>query len=106
MPYFTYDTSVIISRKMTQFDRVPSKFLMSAIVLLELTASADDSSELKAYERLFDRYRRAEKLIVPDANDWLLASKILYSLTHTRRRDDGGRLRPLPAGASQRMALD
>lgn len=106
MPYFTYDTSVIISRKLTQFDRLPGKFLMSAIVLMELTASASDSSRRKSFEQLFHAYRREERLIVPDADDWLLASKILFSLTQIRKRSQRGKLKPLPAGASQRLALD
>ena len=106
MPYFTYDTSVIISRKVTQFDRLPGKFLMSAIVLMELTASASDSSWRKRFEQLFHEYRRDERLIVPNADDWLLASKIMFSLTHIRKRTQRGRLKPLPIGASQRLALD
>jgi predicted nucleic acid-binding protein len=79
---------------------------MSAIALLELTASATDNSVRKGCEEIFNAYRREERLIVPDADDWLLASKILYSLTHSRRRDQRGRLKALPTGASQRMALD
>ena len=106
MPYFTYDTSVIISRRVTQFERLPGTFLMSAIVLLELTASACDGSQRKLYEKLFNAYRREKRLIVPDADDWLLASKILFSLTNIRKRSQRGRLKSLPAGASQRMALD
>jgi hypothetical protein len=45
-------------------------------------------------------------LIVPNGDDWLLASKILYLLTHARKRSNKGKLPRLPAGASQRMALD
>ena len=106
MPYFTYDTSVVISRKLREFDRQPNSFLMSAIVLMELAASATDSSDRKFFERVFREYRAEERLIIPDADDWLLASKTLFSLTHVRRRSQGGRLKRLPPGASQRMALD
>jgi hypothetical protein len=35
MPYFTCDTSVIISRKLTDLHRMPQSFLMSAVVLTE-----------------------------------------------------------------------
>lgn len=79
---------------------------MSAIVLMELTASASDNSQRKLYEQLFHGYRKRERLIVPNADDWLLTSKILFLLTHARRRAQHGRLKSLPAGAAQRLALD
>ena len=43
---------------------------------------------------------------MPNEDDWLLASKILYWLTQARRRVCGGKLRRLDLGQSQRMALD
>ena len=106
MPYFTYDTSVIISRKLTAFHDMPQQFLMSAVVLMELTAVAADESERKRYERVFRQYQQDNSLIVPNDEDWLLASKILYLLTHARKRSQKGRLQRLPPGASQRLALD
>jgi|SRR5690348_3593020 len=106
MPYFTYDTSVIISRKLRRLDGMPGKFLMSAIVLMELTGSANDNSERKVYEQLFEGYRKQERLIVPSADDWLLTSKILFLLTHARRHSQRGKLKPLPPGVAQRLALD
>jgi predicted nucleic acid-binding protein len=104
MPYFTYDTSVVISRKLSDFRRMPQNFLLSAVVLMELTASAHDKTYRKSYEQAFRQYQRDNSLIVPNDEDWLLASKILYLLTHGRRQK--GRLQRLPAGASQRLALD
>ena len=53
MPYFTYDTSVIIARKIFALQEMSKNFLMSAIVLMELTASAKDKSRRKSYERSF-----------------------------------------------------
>ncbi|HXS00647.1 MAG TPA: hypothetical protein VN724_08755 [Pyrinomonadaceae bacterium] len=106
MAYFTYDTSVIISRKLTELLAPPSSFLMSAIVLMELSTSLRDESERKSYEAIFRSYQKEERLIVPDTEDWLLTSKILFLLTHSRRRLEHGRLKRLPPGASQRMALD
>jgi predicted nucleic acid-binding protein len=106
MPYFTYDTSVIISRKLTDFREMPPSFLMSSVVLMELTAAADDESRRKSYEQAFQYYRKNSLLIVPNEDDWLLASKILFLLTQARRRSQKGRLRRLPPGASQRLALD
>ena len=106
MAYFTYDTSVIISRKLSNLEAMPQSFLMSAVVLMELTAAAEDQSRRKVYERAFRQYQKDNSLIVPNDDDWLLASKILYLLTHARKRAQKGNLRQLPPGASQRLALD
>jgi len=106
MPYFTYDTSVCVSRKQINFQEMPESFLMSAVVLMELTAGARDESHRKSYERFFRQYQRDDSLIVPNDDDWLLASKILFLLTNHRRRSEHGRLKRLPPGASQRLALD
>ena len=106
MAYFTYDTSVLISRKLTDFHEMPQRFLMSAVVQMELIAGAEDPSRRKFYERAFRQYRKDNSLIVPNDDDWLLASKILFLLTHARKRAQKGKLRRLPPGASQRLALD
>ena len=106
MAYFTYDTSVIISRKLTELLAMPSSFLMSAIVLTELSASAKDGTARKFYENLFRTYQEEQRLIVPIAEDWLLTSKILFLLTNSRRRSEHGKLKRLPPGASQRLAFD
>ena len=105
MSYFTYDTAVIIARGPVDLNHTKG-LLLSSVVLLELMASAPDDSLRKLYEGLFLNCGRDNVLIVPNEADWLLASKILYWLTHRRRRVDGGRLRQLAPGMSQRMALD
>ena len=106
MPYFTYDTSVFISRKLTDFREMPQNFLLSAVVAMELTAGAADESLRKFYEVKFRQYKDDNLLIVPNDDDWLFASKILFLLTHARRRSHKGKLHRLPPGASQRLALD
>ena len=106
MPYFTYDTSVFISRKLADFQAMPQGFLLSAVVLRELSAAAADESLRRFYEGIFRQYKKDSLLIVPNDDDWLLASKILFLLTHARRRSQKGKLRRLPSGASQRLALD
>ena len=106
MPYFTYDTSVCVSRRFVNFQEMPESFLMSAVVLMELTAGARDESRRKSYEGFFRQYQKDNSLIVPNDDDWLLASKILFLLTNHRRRSEHGRLKRLPQGASQRIALD
>jgi predicted nucleic acid-binding protein len=106
MPYFTYDTSVLVSRKLTDFRDMPANFLLSSVVLMEIAGSAYDESRRKFYEEIFRQFKQDKLLIVPSAQDWLLTSKILFLLTHARRRSQRGKLRALPPGASQRLALD
>ena len=106
MPYFTCDTSVLISRKLTNFQKMPESFLMSAVVMMELIAGADDASYQRIYEQAFQHFHKNNSLIVPTYDDWLTTSKILYLLTQSRKRTQKGRLRRLPPGASQRLALD
>ena len=106
MPYFTYDTSVIISRGLAVSPKLPGNFRLSSIVLMELMASGKDDSQRKAYEEVFRGYQREKLLIVPNEDDWLLASKILFWLAQSRKRSGGGKLRRLDRGVSQRIALD
>ncbi len=106
MPYFTYDTSVCISKKLTDFTVLPQSFRLSSVVMMELIAGAHDDSRRRLYEEAFRQHKKADSLIVPNEDDWLLASKILFLLTHARKRTQKGTLRRLPPGASQRLALD
>ena len=103
MPQFTCDTSVVIARKLSD---LPDNFLFSGVVMLELLANAKDASERKRYEALHRAYSKDNSLIVPNVDDWLLASKVLYWLTQERRKRAGGKLPRLKPGASQRMVLD
>ena len=105
MSYFTCDTSVVISQGLDDL-RKTKGLLLSSVVMLELMASATDDSRRKVYEGVFLDFGQDNRLIVPNQGDWLFASKILYWLSHRRRRVDGGRLRTLAPGISQRMALD
>jgi predicted nucleic acid-binding protein len=106
MPYFTYDTSVIISRKLIDLKNMPPSFVMSAVVLLELMAGAADRSRRKTYESIFRQYQTRNLLIVPTVEDWFLAAKILYLLAHARKRFQKGKLQRLPPGGSQSIAID
>jgi len=89
MPYFTYDTFVTISRRLVDLPQA-TNFLVSAVVSMELAASASDASQRKVYEELFQNYREDNSLIVPNEDDWLLASKVVYWLSQGRRRSGGG----------------
>jgi len=106
MAYFTYDTSVIIARKRIDWSDKPSDFLLSSVVLMELTASASDDSQRKLYEHLFRKHEQNHALLVPSEDDWFFASKVLFWLARRRRRVQGGKLRRLDPGIAQRMAFD
>ncbi len=103
MPYFTIDTSTIISRKLLD---LPDNFLFSSVVLMELMAGANDDSRQKAWQRAYREYEKDNSLIVPDVEDWLMSSKVLYWLTNARKKKAKGKSPKLKQGATQRMALD
>jgi predicted nucleic acid-binding protein len=106
MPYFTYDTSVCIARNLSDFRKMPQNFRLSAIVMMELMAGELNESRRKFFNEIFHQFQKNNLIIVPNADDWLLAAKVLQLLTDTRRRLQKGKLHKLPPGASQRIALD
>jgi hypothetical protein len=98
----TYNTSVIIARRVTS---VPENCVW-AVLLAELTASAGDDVRRKIHEETSRAYEKKGGLIAPAAEDWLLASRILFWLTRRRRQRASGKTPPLKTGASQQMLLD
>ena len=77
MPYFTYDTSVCIARNLVDFQRMPHNFRLSAVVVMELMAGDPDESRQKFFGEVFRQFQKENLLIVPNADDWLLAAKVL-----------------------------
>ena len=55
----TYDTSIFVSYRPEEF---PSGFLMSAVVLQEQAAAANDVTELKYYTAACGAYREDKEL--------------------------------------------
>ncbi len=105
MAYFTYDTSVCISRNI-DFQKIPRNFLLSAPVMMELMAGDPNESRRKFFKEVFHQFQKDDLIIVPTADDWLVAANVLHLLTRARRRLQKGKLQRLPPGASQRLALD
>ncbi|MEK6303172.1 MAG: PIN domain-containing protein [Acidobacteriota bacterium] len=103
MPIYTFDTSVVIAYRIRE---LPNNFLLSAVVIAELTASATDDSSRKVFESMRQAYEKLDALIVPVAEDWLTASRVLYWLSRSRKTKGGGKTPKLGFGASQRMFLD
>jgi predicted nucleic acid-binding protein len=103
MSFYTFDTSVVIAYKVRE---LPANFLLSAVVIAELTAGATDESTRKDYEAIRRDYAKLGALLVPTSDDCLTASRILYWLSQGRKKKAGGKAPKLIAGASQRMFLD
>jgi len=85
---------------------LPKSFVLSAVVIAELTASAGDESRRKVFEGMRLSYLQDGALIVPTAEDWLTASRILFWLSRARKKQARGKLPKLFPGAHQRMFFD
>lgn len=103
MPRYTFDTSYIISRTWSE---IPDHFLLSEVVIMELIAAAPDESTFKIYQQLRKSYENDNLLITPNADDWLMASKVLFWLEQGKRKANKGAAPRKRPGATQRMALD
>lgn len=71
------DTNVIIRHGATELAR---RGLLSAVVLQEITAGAADRDEVRAWGALGTTMDSQGKLLVPTAEDWYEAGKVLNSL--------------------------
>jgi hypothetical protein len=103
MSIVTYDSSVFIAYQPTSF---PAGFRLSSVVLQEMTAGAGDKSELKLWEGAWRSHEKRGTLLVPDAEDWWLAGKVLYALLHGLKSQAGGFTPRLPAEEKQRLIRD
>lgn len=103
MPTYTFDSSVIIAYRVRE---LPTNFVLSAVVIAELTAGATDDSIRKAYEAMPLQHHKESTLLVPTSDDWLTAGRILFWLARRRKKRAGGKTPKLIPGASQRMFLD
>jgi predicted nucleic acid-binding protein len=78
---------------------------MSGVVLSELMTGAVDQSEFDAYQETWRRHAKDKTLIVPEASDWLMASKVLYWLAQERRRKAKGKAPRWCPSAKQELAM-
>jgi hypothetical protein len=90
MSKFTFDTSFVITNKLSE---IPGNFLLSDVVVLELMAGAPDASRFKQVQLLRKTYLNENLLITPNADDWLMAGKILYWLEQATRKKNLGKAR-------------
>jgi len=103
MPGVIFDTSVWIAY---QPERLPAGFLMSAVVIQELTAGATDKSNLQKWEAVYRAHEKQGTLLVPTGEDWWLAGKVLNSLLRGERRAHAGRTPKKEAEFKQRIIRD
>lgn len=103
MAKVTYDANICISYKQHSF---PHGFYMSAVVLQELVAGASDSSAIKEFERLRQEYRKANKLLVPNEEDWWQAGLVLNALQRGRRSKKTGKIPRISVAERHRIIND
>lgn len=99
----TYDTNVLIRYRPAT---LPAGFFMSAVVVQELVAGVNDAEEVEKFERLWRRYEREGRLLVPTGEDWWLAGKVLRALRRGARSHKSGRVPAISKEEQQRILRD
>jgi len=79
---------------------------MSAVVLQELAAGANDASAIKELERLRQECRKANKLLVPNEEDWWHAGLVLNALQRGRRSKKTRRIPKISVAERNRIIND
>jgi hypothetical protein len=103
MALITYDSSIFISRK-AGFPK--SGFMLSVVVVQEMTAGAVDQTELKFWRDAYQAYEKDERLMVPDAEDWYQAGRILNSLLRGLKSASRGLTPRIHPDDKQRIVRD
>ncbi len=103
MPKVTFDSDVFMKRKPT---KLPQGFYMSAVVLEELAAGAEDGSVLKEMEAALKNYEKAGRLLVPTAEDWYQAGKVIYALQQGVKLKKTGDKPPMSPDIRSRIIND
>ena len=76
---YVLDTNIIQSKAFAT-GKLPTKVYASAVVLSELMTAANDTKELKVYQKAWKTAAEAGLLLVPTEQDWQDASRILFLL--------------------------
>jgi predicted nucleic acid-binding protein len=103
VPTVTFDTCIFITFKPLD---VPKGFRLTAVVLQELTAGADDHAEVKAWNHVRLLAEKDKTLLVPTAEDWWTAGKILNFLQRRMKSPKSGKIPPLPKEQVHRIIRD
>jgi predicted nucleic acid-binding protein len=103
MPKVTYDSDVFMRRKPR---KLPGGFYMSAVVLEELVAGAQDGAELDELEAAMRNYEKGDRLLVPTGEDWYQAGKVIYAMQQGKRSRKTGDIPPMPSDMRARIVND
>jgi len=103
MPKLTFDTNIFITHKRI---KLPESFYMSVIVLQELVAGADDDATVKKLLNINKFYEKVDRLLVPNAEDWWLAGKVINSLQRGLKSERGGLAPKMTADQKHRISHD
>ena len=103
MPIVTYDTDIFISYKPAA---LPAGFRMSVVVIQELTAGALDKTEVGRWRAAMREHEKEGTLLVPTAEDWWLAGKVLNALLRGLKSQRQGRTPRLAFTEKQRIIRD
>jgi len=103
MPINTFDTCIFIKYQPSD---LPEGFRLTAVVLQELTAGADDDKEVKYWNEVRRARERDETLLVPNGEDWWMAGKVLNSLQRALRGGNQGKIPKSDAATIQRITRD
>lgn len=103
MARVTFDTNIFIKYRPAV---LPAGFLMSVVVLQELTAGALDKSELQRLDAARRAHEKAETLLVPTSEDWWLAGKVLTSLLRGMKSKASSRTQRISKAEQQRIVRD
>ena len=103
MAGIVFDTNIWIGY---QPRTLPRSLHMSVVVLQERLAGAADATDVKNYEAAKKQYEREGKLLVPTADDWIKAGKVLNSLLRGLKSKRGGKTPRLHPQEKQRIIRD
>ena len=79
---------------------------MSAVVLQELLAGANNASVIKELERSRHEYRKLNRLLVPSEEDWWHAGLVLNALQRGRRSKKTGKIPKISVAERYRIIND
>ena len=79
---------------------------MSVVVVHELVAGALDSSAIKNLKASYRFYEKENRVLVPTADDWLLAGEVVNSLQQGRRSKQSGNIPKISAEEKYRITND
>jgi len=103
MAKVTYDANICIRYKQQSY---PRSFYMSAVVLQELLAGANNASVIKELERSRHEYRKLNRLLVPSEEDWWHAGLVLNALRRGRRSKKTGKIPKISVAERYRIIND